>query len=204
MKKNVCFSILTMLLCLTLLAGCAGGQTDGAMTFDETKPAEEATVEVAAEPTDAPAEPAADATEAPAEATDAPADEPELTYAEALYAAMEKTGLLTDMARYSDTDLLDYYGIDSAVCASVAGYVNAAGLADEIVIAVANDEAAAEQIEALLSSHLEAKLKQYEGYDATGFATLQKAELHREGNTVVLIVSPEAAALYDVCLNFTF
>ncbi len=203
MKKNVCLSILAMLLCVALLTGCAGGQAEGDMTFDGQKPAEE-TVEIVSETTDVPAEPVAQETAAPAEATDAPADEPEVTYAEALYAAMEATGALKDMARYSNTDLLDYYGIDSAVCSCVAGYVNAAGLADEIVIAVANDEAAAEQIETLLSGHLDAKLKQYEGYDATGFATLQKAELHREGKTVVLIVSPDATALYDVYLNFTF
>lgn len=199
MKKTLVILLVTV-LAFSLLLGCGGqpAAPEGEVQFDQTKPAEEASVPVAVEVTEAPA------TEEPV-VTEEPTAEPVgPSPVEELYAQMEATGVLTDMAPYSQTDLLDLFGIDPAVCECAAGYVNASGLCDQVVLAVAVDETNADAIYNLLSAHVERLLAQYNGYDATAYATVQKAELFRNGNAVVLIISPEAASLVEICRNFTF
>lgn len=137
--------------------------------------------------------------------TEPPADggEADETYAGALAAAFLQTGALDDMAPYSDTDLLDYYGIDPAACESIVGYTDAVGYTNELLIVQA-DEAQAAEFETLLAGYLEDRAAQFAGYDADAEALVRQAVLRRDGGVVLMIVSPEADALLDVYRGFTF
>ena len=200
MKNRMTTVVLFAVCAMLLLSGCGQpAATDGAVEFDQSKPVEAVTTEAPA-PTDEAAMPAfeqtAEPTEQPAAAEPSPV--------EALYALLDATGNLTDMARYSDVDLLNLYGIDVAACQCALGYVNTTGLADQVVLAVASDEAGAESIQGLLQGHVDRLLTQYKGYDATAYATVEKAELFRMGNAVVLLICPEAAALAEICRGYAF
>lgn len=187
---------LALVLCLAL-AGCGAAETPQ-VQLDERMEAQAPVAEQAETqaPTAEP-EPLA-ATEPPAEG-----DEPDETYAGALAAAFLQTGALDDMAPYSDTDLLDYYGIDPAACESIVGYTDAVGYTNELLIVQA-DEAQAAEFETLLAGYLEDRAAQFAGYDADAEALVRQAVLRRDGGVVLMIVSPEADALLDVYRGFTF
>lgn len=187
---------LALVLCLAL-AGCGAAETPQ-VQLDERMEAQAPVAEQAEtqEPTVEP-EPPAD-TEPPADGGEA--DE---TYAGALAAAFLQTGALDDMAPYSDTDLLDYYGIDPAACESIVGYTDAVGYTNELLIVQA-DEAQAAEFETLLAGYLEDRAAQFAGYDADAEALVRQAVLRRDGGVVLMIVSPEADALLDVYRGFTF
>lgn len=187
---------LALVLCLAL-AGCGAAETPQ-VQLDERMEAQAPVAEQAETqaPTAEP-EPLA-ATEPPAEG-----DEPDETYADALAAAFLQTGALDDMAPYSDTDLLDYYGIDPAACESIVGYTDAVGYTNELLIVQA-DEAQAAEFETLLAGYLEDRAAQFAGYDADAEALVRQAVLRRDGGVVLMIVSPEADALLDVYRGFTF
>lgn len=187
---------LALALCLAL-AGCGAAETPQ-VQLDERMEAQAPVAEQAETqaPTAEP-EPLA-ATEPPAEG-----DEPDETYAGALAAAFLQTGALDDMAPYSDTDLLDYYGIDPAACESIVGYTDAVGYTNELLIVQA-DEAQAAEFETLLAGYLEDRAAQFAGYDADAEALVRQAVLRRDGGVVLMIVSPEADALLDVYRGFTF
>lgn len=187
---------LALALCLAL-AGCGAAETPQ-VQLDERMEAQAPVAEQAETqaPTAEP-EPLA-ATEPPAEG-----DEPDETYAGALAAAFLQTGALDDMAPYSDTDLLDYYGIDPAACESIVGYTDAVGYTNELLIVQA-DEAQAAEFETLLAGYLEDRAAQFAGYDADAEALVRQAVLRRDGGVVLMIVSPQADALLEVYRGFTF
>lgn len=193
---------LALVLCLAL-AGCGAAETPQVQLDErmETQPPVLEQTEMQS-PTVEP-EPPAD-TEPP-EATEPPAegDEPDETYADALAAAFLQTGALDDMAPYSDTDLLDYYGIDPAACESIVGYTDAVGYTNELLIVQA-DEAQAAEFETLLAGYLEDRAAQFAGYDADAEALVRQAVLRRDGGVVLMIVSPQADALLEVYRGFTF
>ncbi len=203
MKKLGILLLLTVFAVMTL-SGCGGQDAapQDAIVMDPDKPAEAPAVTEAPAPTDAPAAPDFAPTDEPAVPKEP--DAPQQLSVDALYALLEQSGSLENMARYSDTDLLDLYGIDVAACKSAAGYINASGLCDQVVLAVANDADTASQIHDLLAAHVERLLTQYNGYDADAYATVQKAELYQDGNAVVLLISPDAASLLEICRGFTF
>ena len=107
------------------------------------------------------------------------------------------------MAPYSDTDLLDYYGIDPAACESIVGYTDAVGYTNELLIVQA-DEAQAAEFETQLAGYLEDRAAQFAGYDADAEALVRQAVLRRDGGVVLMIVSPQADALLEVYRGFTF
>lgn len=187
---------LALALCLGL-AGCGAAEAPQVQLDErmETQPPVLEQTEMQS-PTVEP-EPPAD-TEPPADGGEA--DE---TYAGALAAAFLQTGALDDMAPYSDTDLLDYYGIDPAACESIVGYTDAVGYTNELLIVQA-DEAQAAEFETLLAGYLEDRAAQFAGYDADAEALVRQAVLRRDGGVVLMIVSPEADALLDVYRGFTF
>lgn len=187
---------LALALCLGL-AGCGAAEAPQVQLDErmETQPPVLEQTEMQS-PTVEP-EPPAD-TEPPADGGEA--DE---TYADALAAAFLQTGALDDMAPYSDTDLLDYYGIDPAACESIVGYTDAVGYTNELLIVQA-DEAQAAEFETLLAGYLEDRAAQFAGYDANAEALVRQAVLRRDGGVVLMIVSPEADALLDVYRGFTF
>lgn len=204
MKKRMTAWLLAA-CAVMLLTGCAGKETatGGGIEFDPSMPAADIVETEAPAPTAPPETPAFEPTEEPVEApTDAPTAEP--SKVETLYALMEDTGHLKNMAPFSDSDLLNQLGIDPADCQCAAWYVNTEGLCDQVVMAVARDEAGAEHVMSLLRGHWERLLMQYEGYDAEAYAVVKKAELYQDGTAAVLIISPEAAALAEVCRGFDF
>lgn len=116
--------------------------------------------------------------------------------------AWNKAGYLDDMARYSDEDLLDYYGIDVAACKCAAGYRDADGYTNEAVVVVA-DEAAAKEIETLLSEHIASVKETFRSYDPEAYRIAEKAILERDGGLVVMIVSPDAQAMLETLRGVT-
>lgn len=194
------------MLGLVLFLGLMGCGTAEApqVQLDERMEAQ-APVAEQAETQEPTAEPEPPAATEPPEATEPPAegDEPDETYADALAAAFLQTGALDDMAPYSDTDLLDYYGIDPAACESIVGYTDAVGYTNELLIIQA-DETLAAELETLLAGYLEDRAAQFAGYDADAEALVRQAVLRRDGGVVLMIVSPEADALLDVYRGFTF
>lgn len=187
---------LALALCAGLAACGAGNSPEGQLQIDERKPLQSAAPVETATPGQ---EPSADV---PAEAL-VSTPGPETTYAAALAAAFAETGALDEMAPYSELDLLDYYGIDAARCESVAGYTDAVGYTNELVVVQA-DETVAAEIESLLAGYLEARETQFAGYDADAAAMVKKAVLRRDGGVVLMIISPEAEALLEVYRGFTF
>ena len=150
-----------------------------------------------AAPAAAPKTPAVQQTAAAAEATAAEETPEPASLAETAAAAWREAGYLADMARYSDADLLDLYGIDTAECRSAAGYADAVGYTNEVVI-VETDETTAAEIESLLREHLTAMENQFRSYDPEAQKLVEAAVLIRDGGMVLMIVSPDAEAMRDL------
>lgn len=128
--------------------------------------------------------------------------EPDAGYAQRVADAWTEKGFLSEMAPYSDEDLLDFYGIDTAACICAKGFFDATGYTTEAVVAAA-DEATAKEIESLLSEHLESVKASFRDYDPEALKIAEAAVLLREGGTVLLIVSPDAQAMLDVFRSVT-
>lgn len=114
--------------------------------------------------------------------------------------AWSAAGYLDELARYSDEDLLDYYGIDVAACKCAAGYCDAVGYTNEAVVVVA-DETVVAEIETLLRDHLEAQKATFRSYDPDAYRLAENAVLLRDGGLVVMIVSPDAQAMLETLRN---
>lgn len=171
MKRMICLLLFAALLC-----ACAASDAPAAAT---PEPAPSA---------------AADGTPEPAEPTNAPEAAP---YAQRVVDAWKEAGYLADMAPYSDEDLLDYYGIDVSTLKSGAGYADAAGYTLEALVIEADGETA-DEIEALLSDHLESLKTQFRSYDPDALKLAEDAVFERDGGVIVLIVSPDAQAMREL------
>ena len=68
-------------------------------------------------------------------------------------------------------------------------------LADELWLIEARDKEAADRIEALAQNRLQQKAAELENYLPEQYQVVQQAQLSREGNCVVLLVSPLAKEL---------
>ena len=68
-------------------------------------------------------------------------------------------------------------------------------LADELWLIEARDKEAADRIEALAQNRLQQKAAELENYLPEQYQVVQQAQLSREGNCVVLLVSPRAKEL---------
>lgn len=130
-------------------------------------------------------------------ATEAPQVGATATYAQRVIDAWRDAGLLEGYAPYSANDLLDLYGIDLTACVSGAGFAEAEGYANEIVLVEA-DEATAGEVFTLLSDHLDLIKAQFRSYDAEAYALAERAVLLNENGVVLLLVSPDAETLLDV------
>lgn len=116
--------------------------------------------------------------------------------------AWKEKGYLDDMARFTDEDLLDYYGIDLSACKGGIGYVDALGYTTEAIIVNA-DEAMAKEIEMMLADHLASAKETFKSYDPDALKIVENAVLERDGGLVVMIVSPDAHAMLETlrCVN---
>ena len=68
-------------------------------------------------------------------------------------------------------------------------------LADELWLIEATDQEAADRIEALARNRLQQKAAELENYLPEQYQVVQQAQLSREGNCVVLLISPLAKEL---------
>ena len=68
-------------------------------------------------------------------------------------------------------------------------------LADELWLIEATDQEAADRIEALAQNRVQQKAAELENYLPEQYQVVQQAQLSREGNCVVLLVSPLAKEL---------
>jgi hypothetical protein len=144
---------------------------------------------------DAPAtQPPAPEPSAAAEGTPAPEAAP---YAQRVVDAWNEAGYLENMAPYSEEDLLDYYGIDLSTVKSGAGYADAVGYTLEALVIEADGETA-DEIETLLKDHLESLKTQFRSYDPDALKLAEDAVFEREGDVIVLIVSPNAQAMLGI------
>lgn len=117
-------------------------------------------------------------------------------YAERVAEAWNAAGYLKDMARYSDMDLLDYYGIDLAACKCGVGYADAVGYTTEAIVVVAEESTAAEIMQ-LLEEHLSAMQETFRSYDPEALKIAEQAILENNGGAIVMIVSPDAQAMLE-------
>lgn len=132
--------------------------------------------------------------------TEAPSKETEKVYgadfAERVADAWKSAGYLDDMTPYSEDDLLDYYGIDLSACKCGVGFADAVGYTTEAIVVVAPEETANE-IGTLLAGHVEDMKEVFRSYDPDAYKIMENAVLLREGELVVLIVSPDAQAMLE-------
>ncbi len=117
-------------------------------------------------------------------------------FAECVADAWKNAGYLDDMTPYSEDELLDYYGIDLSACTCGKGFADAVGYTTEAIVVVAPEETANE-IGTLLAGHVEDMKEVFRSYDPDAFKIMENAVLVREGELVVLIVSPDAQAMLD-------
>ncbi len=68
-------------------------------------------------------------------------------------------------------------------------------LADELWLIEATDKEAADRIEALAQNRLQQKAAELENYLPEQYQVVQQGQLSREGNCVVLLISPQAKEL---------
>jgi len=200
MKASVKLCLALVIGCSLLFIGCGEPKTEqGELQMDvrvtEAPAVQDAPVEIIVAATGEPIAAAPETTPEPIVETQ--------TYADALYTAFAGTGALNAFAPYSETDMLDYYGIDVAACKSVVAYTDTEGYCCELVIAEA-DETVAVEIEALLSGHLDSRYAQFESYDADAAQLVKDAVLRRDGGIVLMIVAPQAEELLSIYRSFEF
>lgn len=91
------------------------------------------------------------------------------------------------------------FGIDQADCAQqVVAICEDSLLADEYWLIEAVDSAAADRIETLARTRLEQKSAELESYLPEQYEVVKQARLLRQGNCVILLVSPQAEALAEL------
>ena len=200
MKRTAC-----LLLAAAFLLGCTAPAVPEVQIDPRAASAEP--TGAAAEPTGIPVESAmqepvllteAPVSETPAQ-TDAPASE---RLSDRVIAAWTEAGYLSDMARSSELDLLDLYGIDLSRCISGAGYADAVGYTNEALVLEANGETAKE-LESLLDEHLKTMENQFRSYDPEALKIVESAILLREGGVVLMIVSPDAEEMLEAFRTVT-
>lgn len=99
-------------------------------------------------------------------------------------------------------DLSDYYGIDPAKVAEFAAVQDACGYKDEIVIVKAVDEAAAGEIAALLSGHIEYQKESMRSYDAAQYDILCSSRVITNGNYTAMFISAAQRTMEEIFQSF--
>ena len=101
----------------------------------------------------------------------------------------------------TDTDMLNFYGIDTDTLESYSAEMAADGItANEVVLVKAKDEESAKTVETKLQNRLDARRNEFKNYLPDQYAVVEKSEVKRDGVYVRLIMSPyqdELAELYD-------
>lgn len=113
-----------------------------------------------------------------------------------VYDSIAQSAELPDMMALSEKRIANYYGIDPAACPQLLMYIAEDGLrVDEIWLIEAADEDAAKKLEELAASHRDQVCAETENYLPDQYAVAKDARILREGKTVALFLSPDAAAM---------
>lgn len=112
------------------------------------------------------------------------------------YAAITKDANMPEMMPLDSELLLDLYGIRSEYCKQCVVYICVNSLrADEIWLLEATDAASMATLKQLAQSRLDQKDAESANYDMEQNAIIKAAQVIETGNYLVVIVSPEAAAI---------
>lgn len=114
---------------------------------------------------------------------------------------MRKAHPIQGSLQLTDTDMLNFYGIDTDTLESYSAEMAADGItANEVVLVKAKDEESAKTVETKLQNRLDARRNEFKNYLPDQYAVVEKSEVKRDGVYVRLIMSPyqdELAELYD-------
>lgn len=117
----------------------------------------------------------------------------------AVMADMLKQYPIQDGMELSESDLLNFYGIQSEQVEAFAADLAADGItANEIVLIKAKDEDSAAEVETKLQNRLDARRNELNGYMPDQYEIVEKSEVKRDGVYVRLIISPQQDALVDI------
>lgn len=106
-----------------------------------------------------------------------------------------KYGLDEGMLELTEMDLMDLYGIDSALVKQYEARIRLESIqADEIVLIEATDAKAAAQVKEQLEARYQTKLNETRNYLPDEFAKIEKCKVAQHGNYVSMIVCAEAEA----------
>jgi len=116
-----------------------------------------------------------------------------------VYQKFQQAVVLPEMLELNESLMLDFCGIQATDVKQAIVVVCADSLrADEIWLVEAVDEAAAQRIEDLAHGRLDQKDAESITYSPEQNAIVKQAELIREGNYIIMIVSPDVQALAQV------
>ena len=118
---------------------------------------------------------------------------------EQAYENMVKSGHLPPMLQLGPEDALNLIGLVSEDHSQQVVMVAQDSLiADEVVLIEARDQSAADRAYQLLEERLRVKANEARNYSPEQYAIIQQGILKREGLNLLLLVSPQADALYAV------
>ena len=117
---------------------------------------------------------------------------------DAMDAMLEKAPI-DDPLTLGESDMLDFFGIQSDSMEQFAAVTCSNGIsAQEIVLVKATDEDSAKAVEEKLQNRLDSRKAEAKDYLPDQYAILEECEVKRDGVYVRLIISPEAQALVDI------
>ena len=116
-----------------------------------------------------------------------------------LYTSLQEAVQMPEMLTLDERMMLDYCGIRSEQVKQAVVVICADSLrTDELWLLEAVDEAAAKALAELADSRLRNKEAESVTYSPEQYAVVKKAELLQIGNYVILLVSPNSAAMAQV------
>lgn len=114
-----------------------------------------------------------------------------------LYESM--ADVLPEMMLMDENSMMNYYGVDAAMCKQVVLAVCADGLrADEVWLAEAKDGDSLKELQAMAESRLSAKEEETVNYTPDQYEIVKEAELYIEGMYLVFLVSPDVDSLKNI------
>ena len=115
---------------------------------------------------------------------------------QAVYDSMTAVADMPDMVVVPNDKGEFLFGITPGDCRQeIVAICQDSLLADELWLIEATDKEAADRIEALAQNRLQQKAAELENYLPEQYQVVQQAQLSREGNCVVLLISPLAKEL---------
>ena len=127
---------------------------------------------------------------------------PDFSTADVLTKIAENVSLPEETITLGAGDLLDYYGVAAEKIAEVTAVQDACGYKDEIVIVKAVDEAAAGEIAALLSGHIEYQKESMRSYDAAQYDILCSSRVITNGNYTAMFISAAQRTMEEIFQSF--